>query len=199
MTKKSKKEKIYHTALRIFAEHGYKKTTIEDIAGAMGLAAGTLYLYAKNKRDLYMASVGWSLNIWQQRVKEAVAEAAHGGPMAKLEALSFTAYRYLAEDVTLRRVLERDPELLPVFESKDPYLEINHESVSMLREILAEGAESGLFEIEDIDDTAKCLFFIYILLVQKTYIGAEGDSVQKMFNITITLIIKGLLGKDALH
>ncbi len=195
MKKEAKQEEIFRNTLKVFAEYGYKKTTIEDIAESMGMAVGTLYLYAKNKRDLYLNSVAWGLNLWQQSVKEAVIKAEPGGPLARLEALCFTAYNYLAGDAILRKTLERDPELLPLFESKDPYLDINRQSVLMLKSILAEGVESGIFEIPDIDDAAKSLFFIYIMFVQKTYIATEGDAVKGMFNIIINLMIKGLLKK----
>ncbi|HPF07536.1 MAG TPA: TetR/AcrR family transcriptional regulator [Spirochaetota bacterium] len=195
MKKEAKQEEIFRNTLKVFAEYGYKKTTIEDIAESMGMAVGTLYLYAKNKRDLYLSSVAYGLNLWQQSVKEAVIKAEPGGPLAKLEALCFTAYHYLSGDSILQKILERDPELLPLFESKDPYLDINRESVAMLKSILAEGVEAGIFEIPDIDDAAKSLFFIYIMFVQKTYIATEGDAVKGMFNIIINLMIKGLLKK----
>jgi len=195
MKKEAKKEEIYRNCLNVFAEYGYKKTTIEDIAFSMDVAVGTLYIYAKNKRDLYLSSVAYGLNLWQQSVKEAVEKAAPGGPLAELEALCFTAYEYLSGDATLRRILERDPELLPLFESKDPYLDINRESVAMLKRILVEGVESGIFEIPDIDDAAKSLFFIYIMFIQKTYMATEGETARGMFNIIINLMIKGLLKK----
>ena len=195
MKKEAKQEEIYRNCLKVFAEYGYKKTTIEDIAESMDVAVGTLYLYAKNKKDLYLSSVAYGLNLWQQSVKKAVAKAEPGGPLAELEALCFTAYEYLSGDPALCKILERDPELLPLFESKDPYLDINRESVMMLKSILLKGIDSGIFEIADIDDAAKSLFFIYIMFVQKTYIATEGDTVRGMFNIIINLVIKGLLKK----
>ncbi len=195
MKKEAKQEEIYRSSLKVFAEYGYKKTTIEDIAASMDIAVGTIYLYAKNKRDLYLNSVAWGMNLWQNRVKEAVAAVAGQGPLAELEALSSTAFHYLAEDLTLRRILERDPDLLPLFESKDPYLDINRESVSMLKNILEDGTRTGLFEIQDIDEAAKCLFFIYIMFVQKAYIASEGEQVKGMFDTIISLMIKGLLKK----
>lgn len=193
MDKETKKEDIYRASLTAFSENGFRKTTIEEIADSTGIAVGTIYLYAKNKRDLYLNSVAWGMNTWQQRVKNAVAEADQHGPLVKLQALSFTAYRYLSDNYTLRKILEMDPELLTIFESRDPYIDINRESVTMLKDILTEGVQTGLFEIEDIDETAKCLFFIYIMFVQKTYMGAEGDAVKGMFNTINNLMIRGLM------
>jgi AcrR family transcriptional regulator len=195
MKKEAKKEEIYRAALKIFAEYGFRKTTIEDIAESMDLAAGTLYLYAKNKRDLYLGAVAWGMNKWQQSVRDAVNAASAAGPLAKLGALSSTAFHYLAEDAVLRKILERDPDLLPIIESKDPYIEINNESVSMLRQILEEGVQCGIFEIEDIDATARSLFFIYIMFVQKTYIASEWDEVRGMFDTMTALMTRGLMKK----
>jgi AcrR family transcriptional regulator len=49
------KEKIIHSAMENFAKNGFDRTRMEDIAGAAGLAKGTLYLYFKNKEDLFYA------------------------------------------------------------------------------------------------------------------------------------------------
>ncbi|MDQ3717749.1 MAG: TetR/AcrR family transcriptional regulator [Thermoproteota archaeon] len=38
-----------------FAKKGFDRTRMEDIAAAAGLAKGTLYLYFKNKEDLFYA------------------------------------------------------------------------------------------------------------------------------------------------
>ena len=193
MKKEARKQEILQHALKVFAEYGYKKTTIEDISNSMDIAVGTLYLYTKNKRDLYRSAVALGLYRWQQSVRNAVSAASEGGVLAKLEALALSAYLYLEEDITLRKILERDPELLPIFESKDPYLDINRQSVDMIRDILAEGVKAGLLIIDDIDDTAKSFFFIYIMFVQKTYIATEGDAVKGMFSTVINLMLKGLL------
>ncbi|MFL6478814.1 MAG: TetR/AcrR family transcriptional regulator [Nitrososphaera sp.] len=43
------------SAMENFAKHGFDRTRMEDIATAAGLAKGTLYLYFKNKEDLFYA------------------------------------------------------------------------------------------------------------------------------------------------
>lgn len=49
------KEKIMQSAMQNFAKNGFDRTRMEDIATAAGLAKGTLYLYFKNKEDLFYA------------------------------------------------------------------------------------------------------------------------------------------------
>lgn len=51
------KEKITKHALKIFAQKGYFRTTVDDIAQATGVAKGTVYLYFKDKQDLYVATI----------------------------------------------------------------------------------------------------------------------------------------------
>ena len=194
MNREEKTEEIYRAALKVFAEYGFKKTTVEDIASELGLAKGTLYLYAADKRDLYRRAVAWAFGIWQARVKEAVAQC--DGPVAKLEVLTHKAYAYLSDNSAFQKILSRDPELFPLFTSKDPYADINHESVDMLRSVLREGVACGVFEMDDVESVAQSLFSIYVMFIQKTYVAEEGDEVRVMFENAIKLIMRGLLTRS---
>ena len=46
------KEKILKTSLKLFAEKGYKTTTVRDIAGAVGIKQSALYNHFKNKDEI---------------------------------------------------------------------------------------------------------------------------------------------------
>lgn len=51
--KKLRKEQILEAARRSFQERGFLNVTMSDIAEAAELSIGTLYLYFKNKDDIY--------------------------------------------------------------------------------------------------------------------------------------------------
>jgi len=53
--KQARIEYITETAAFLFSEKGYHSVTMEDIAHEVGLAKGTLYLYFKNKEDLFFS------------------------------------------------------------------------------------------------------------------------------------------------
>ncbi len=47
-----KREAILRSAIKVFAEKGFFNSKVADIAGAAGIADGTVYLYFKNKDDI---------------------------------------------------------------------------------------------------------------------------------------------------
>ena len=50
-----KRDTILNAARTLFAKQGYEETTIAGIAGAAGVAVGTVYLYFRNKHEVYTA------------------------------------------------------------------------------------------------------------------------------------------------
>ena len=61
---------IVDTAIEVFYEKGYHNTTIKDITSAAGIAAGTFYLYFKNKFVLYR----YILMDFQHDIRRRIAE-----------------------------------------------------------------------------------------------------------------------------
>jgi AcrR family transcriptional regulator len=49
-----KQQQVVRDAARVFAEHGYDQTTIQDLADAIGLAAGGIYHYVGSKEQLLL-------------------------------------------------------------------------------------------------------------------------------------------------
>lgn len=89
--KERRRHQIMVAAKRVFSEKGFNKTTIEDIAREAELSPGTLYLYFKNKDDLY-ASL--SLGILQYLLirLEHINSEKNLNPEQKLEALKEAMY-----------------------------------------------------------------------------------------------------------
>ncbi|RPJ78250.1 MAG: TetR/AcrR family transcriptional regulator, partial [Deltaproteobacteria bacterium] len=50
--KTDKHHKILEAAIKVFAEQGFFRSTISQIAKEAGVADGTIYLYFKNKDDI---------------------------------------------------------------------------------------------------------------------------------------------------
>ncbi len=189
-------EEIYNAALNVFAEFGYKKATVEDIAGKLDMTKGNLYFYAKNKKDLYEKTVAYALVNWQTLVRDAVLKETS----AKNQLLTMCqkAIDYLDEAHELRGILKRDPEIFPMFPISDPYEKINNDSIQMIRVILNKGIKEKDFRPVNIDRISTVIFSIYKMFIIRTYIqdNADRDHIRELFDETMDLATKGLFVKD---
>ena len=53
LAKENKREAILNTAFTTFKHYGYRKTSMHDIATALGISRASLYSYFKNKDDIF--------------------------------------------------------------------------------------------------------------------------------------------------
>ena len=66
----NKHRAIIDAASEIFSRQGYEATTIAEIAAAAGIAVGTVYLYFRNKREIYLnTSQSWVMEIATTLIK----------------------------------------------------------------------------------------------------------------------------------
>jgi AcrR family transcriptional regulator len=54
---KDTRERILESALSLFAEKGYARTTTAEIARAVGVAEGTLYRHFADKKDIFVSCI----------------------------------------------------------------------------------------------------------------------------------------------
>jgi AcrR family transcriptional regulator len=62
MSESTRQVHVLEIALTVFARHGYRKTSIEDIAKAAGISRQGIYLYFKNKDEIFGASIQKALD-----------------------------------------------------------------------------------------------------------------------------------------
>jgi AcrR family transcriptional regulator len=63
---------VVDAARRCFARYGFRKTSMDDVAGDAGVAKGTVYLYCQNKQDLYVRAVESDVQEWMASLASAV-------------------------------------------------------------------------------------------------------------------------------
>ena len=61
---------VLETALTVFVRHGFRKTSIEDIAKAAGISRQGIYLHFKNKDEIFSAAIQNSLDDRLQAANE---------------------------------------------------------------------------------------------------------------------------------
>jgi AcrR family transcriptional regulator len=66
-------EKLMHTSVELFAEHGYAQTSVQQIVDAAGVTKGALYHYFKSKDDLLFDIYDRILSLQREHLDEIVA------------------------------------------------------------------------------------------------------------------------------
>lgn len=95
--------RIIAAATRIFAEKGFFKATVSDIAGAAEVAEGTIYLYFKNKDDVLISIFENSMDMFLREAEQDLATVT--GPADRLRRFIHLHLRLVEEHKDLARVL----------------------------------------------------------------------------------------------
>src|SRR3954466_13223894 len=65
---------ILDAAERLLARHGYRKTTMDDIAREVGIGKGTTYLHFGSKEDVFLATIDRIVDRLCVRLREIAGE-----------------------------------------------------------------------------------------------------------------------------
>ena len=104
--KLDKLRRIKDAAQSLFIAKGFDDTTMREIAVRAGVGLGTIFLYAKDKRDLLFLTINEPLQHLTQQAEGAVHPQA---PLIdNLLAIAKLHYRFFGEQPTLARLALRE-------------------------------------------------------------------------------------------
>lgn len=145
---------ILDAARKVFAEKGFSETTMDQVAECAGIAKGTLYLYFRSKRDIYMAALMEGIRSLNNDSRRKVEAAA--GVREKLRAFIETRVGYFEQhrDFFLIYHSEVGNLRVPQATHEGQMSELYLEQAQMLEEVLKQAAAAG--EIRELrpDSTA---------------------------------------------
>src|SRR6185295_5914199 len=93
---------IVAAALEVFAEKGFAAARLDEIAGRAGVSKGTLYLYFKDKGDLFRAVVRDTIAPNIATVRDGLMDADR--PFAELVRTLLSSFAGIAERVPIGAV-----------------------------------------------------------------------------------------------
>ncbi len=169
------KDRIVDVARQLFARDGIENTTMNDIALASKKGRRTLYTYFKNKDEVYMAVVKSELdNLLDHLIEVSKKDISPDEKLLeivlrRLEAIKEVVFR----NGTLRANFFRD-----IWKVEQVRKKFDRKEISLLKTIIQEGADKGVFEIDDVEMTAGivhyCLRGIEVPFI-RGQIGANVD------------------------
>lgn len=192
MTVLKTRAKLVDVARQLFAKKGVEATTMNDIALASKKGRRTLYTYFKNKDQIYMAVVESELKMLSDTMDKVARKLIVPDKkileliMTHLDIIKMAVYR----NGTLRADFFRD---IWRVEAMRKYFDNNE--IKLFREVLKEGKDQGIFDIDNVEITADILHYC-IKGIEVPYIrGQIGEDLDDETGWRyVSKIVYGALG-----
>ena len=186
--------KLVDIARQLFARNGVNETTMNDIAVASQKGRRTLYTYFKSKEEIYMAVVESELEMLSEALEKVASEkiAPDLKILKMIETHLDTIKLIVRRNGTLRASCFRD-----IWRVERVRRKFNLNEINLFRQILIEGKEQGLFNVDNVDILANILHYC-IKGIEVPYIrGKIGEDLedQKGWEY-VARIVYGALGRQ---
>ena len=190
-SKSEKYHKILNSAGAVFAEHGFYKATISQIAARAGVADGTLYLYFKNKDDILYQYLSFKIGLVFEKMNAAVAKGTDAE--SKLRNL----IRCHLEE------FQRDQNMAIIFQSEVRYLrdiesqikDISKMYFDLLSDIIEQGQIEGAMRQDLFIGLVKRFILGAVEGVISTWVSAHGRyDLGTMADPLVDLYMTGVRG-----
>jgi AcrR family transcriptional regulator len=162
------RQKILGAACDVFAERGYEKASIREVAKRAGISIGGIYIYFRNKEELYTGLMQSQMDEFLGRVEALRAETP-------LTALRMLIDLYMELAVTKTKMLstgikEYDLEFKrPI---RDSFFKAQHRTVTS---ILRKGLQNGTMHSMDCSETA----LIILVTLRGAILGYLTGDIRK--------------------
>lgn len=155
-------DQIRRVAAELFFNHGFEATTTRGIAQALGIKSASIYYHYEDKQEILFEIIYSTMRELIDRVRLGIEQQAT--PERKLATLII--HHVLIHASRPKEAILGDSELRSLTgERRKVVQRLRDEYEALLVGILAEGRESGAFELLDEKLTA------YAVLAQCTHVG----------------------------
>ena len=198
-----RRQQIIAASKRVFTSKGVSKATIKDIAEEAELSPGTLYIYFKNKDELYSSlsiRLLKHLNLRLQRVKERKEMSHQQRLKAVQEALCecyeidppvFITLSHLQASETLDNI---SPDLL------EQIMGLSQQSLDTIADIIAQGIDDRSIFERDPQKVALILWALFSGLVlweeSKRALDPRKDFLKPTLDMAFEIFARGIVRKN---
>lgn len=184
------REQIIDGAREVFAQYGFKKTTLDDIAKSTGKAKSSLYYYFNGKEEMFIAVLSKEAEILREQIKVNISSTTDVCEQIKQYIVSRMLYiRKLSNIYTALS----DDILNTIYLSVDFRKQYDEAEKMFLRKILEKGAAQGLFH--DKIDTQFASTLLVSALKGMEFIVTETSEkdLEKRILEAINILLFGLI------
>lgn len=181
-----KGEAILRAAITTFARHGFFNAQVADVARAAGVAAGTVYLYFRNKDDLLVSIFDRTMAEWIEQGREALAQLED--PISRLDEIARRHLERMGRDRDLAIVFQVELRQSVKFMEQFSSTRLR-DYLGIIRDVISDGQDRGLFRDGMKPTMAAKLFFgmldelatNWVLTPRRYPLEADGPLVVDLF------------------
>ena len=182
------KKRILEAAMRVFSKYGYAKANMRMIAKASNISTGGLYLYFKNKEDLYLTLMKSKMDDFVGQTLESVKDITD--PSEAISAFMAMTLNYAKKHKELILLQGRELGFTFGLEMKRKFFKKQR---GLIEDIIRQGIRSGIFRKVNVQETAKVIFSVIRGFVLS--IVVEADALFPPAECS-KLLLNGLLKKE---
>ncbi|MCZ6527821.1 MAG: TetR/AcrR family transcriptional regulator [Candidatus Dadabacteria bacterium] len=153
--RKSRKDEIIKAASNLFSQKSYHDVTMDQIAGEVGVAKGTIYLYFKSKENLYLGILEHTFETIESILEREIAK--EDPAPQKLKKILRLIFQFYFQNMDVLRILTRDETRLirEHFEFTEHW---RHRRIKLYRKVLEKGIKEGSFRSANTELMALIIF-----------------------------------------
>jgi AcrR family transcriptional regulator len=177
----NKRKLIVQTAIRLFSEQPFHRVRLDDVAEAAGVGKGTVYIYFKNKEELYYSLVYEGLAELVERCRARIAEHPTNHRenfLAIIEGLADHAVHHPQLFEIMRTVAIPD--------ASSPWDAKRREFSAVMEEVIEQGIAAGDFVDAHPERTAK--YFMAMVRAVMLYGPSVDDAKDLAAHVSSTLL-----------
>jgi AcrR family transcriptional regulator len=192
---------ITYAALEVFAEKGFARATMDEIANAAGITKGTIYLYFNSKKELFLAVLREQMERFLALLP-ALDAIASGDLEEQARALGRVFMAALLDPETTKTVQLILAELQHLPEVKQLYQEeaVPRANVRVAGFLQAQ-MDRGIFRSLDPMIATRCLFgMFFIFVLTQEIFGASRVtpmSPETIVDTVIDIFFHGIVKRGA--
>jgi AcrR family transcriptional regulator len=190
---------ILDAAREVFFRDGFVEANLDEVAQRAGVAKGTLYRYFENKGELYVAVLSHNAELFEQRMREAVAGG--GNPAEQIRRLgSFYREHWISHPEYFRIFWAIENQEVIGALPPSVVAEVTklwEQCLRILADVIRGGVERGAFRPNDEWLTAHVLWTAANGLIQNELTAARRATLQgrppgDVFAVMVDLVLRGL-------
>ncbi|MEL7564771.1 MAG: TetR/AcrR family transcriptional regulator [Dehalobacterium sp.] len=189
-----KRLRIMQAAAQVFAQKGFHRAKMEEIARAADVGKGTVYEYFSSKEQLFIemfrAGNEYCNNLWAGQLKNESGIYNKLKKAAYLHLSFFDEHRDLAK-VMMQEFLQLGPEL------HQEFLKVHEKGIALLNDIFSQGVRKGYFICTEINVAARMFYGAVQAIGVPMIIWEEKYNLDQLSEKIVDIFLYGIVNRSS--